>query len=247
MANLTILRTYALKNPETLPSSILFSHTAKSLTIYDAYPKSMFHFLILPRVQEPLTTTELGSLRSLLKINKERAKEVITGLHEDAKAAKKEIEEEMLRRYGFKWDVWTGFHGAPSMEHLHVHVLSADLCSEKMKNKKHYNSFHPSLGFFLHIDEVLSWFDAEPSFYAAKAQLKPSTYEPILKEDLSCFHCNSVMKNMPTLKAHLHEEWNKIEKKSKAAHHKKRKLESDTIDASDVQIGQKKSKPDSSE
>jgi len=51
------------------------------------------------------------------------------------------------------------------LSHLHLHVLSADLCSEKMKNKKHYNSFHPKHGFFLHMDDVLSWFDAEPSYF----------------------------------------------------------------------------------
>lgn len=51
--------------------------------------------------------------------------------------------------------------------HLHLHLLSADLCSEKLTTKKHYNSFHPKLGFFLHIDEVLSWFDAEPSYFAS--------------------------------------------------------------------------------
>lgn len=34
-----------------------------------------------------------------------------------------------------------------------------------MKHKKHYNSFHPKLGFFLHLDEVLSWFDEEPSYF----------------------------------------------------------------------------------
>ncbi len=50
--------------------------------------------------------------------------------------------------------------------HLHLHVLSADLCSERMKNKKHYNSFHPKLGFFLDINEVVSWFEAEPSYYS---------------------------------------------------------------------------------
>lgn len=49
--------------------------------------------------------------------------------------------------------------------HLHLHVLSDDLCSEKMKHKKHYNSFHPKLGYFLHLHEVLSWFDEEPSYY----------------------------------------------------------------------------------
>jgi hypothetical protein len=46
-----------------------------------------------------------------------------------------------------------------------MHVMSGDLVSEKLKHKKHYNSFHPKLGFFLHIDEILSWFDAEPTYY----------------------------------------------------------------------------------
>ena len=52
--------------------------------------------------------------------------------------------------------------------HLHLHVISADLLSETMVNKKHYNSFHPKLGFFLHIQEVLEWFDAEPTFFSNK-------------------------------------------------------------------------------
>lgn len=49
--------------------------------------------------------------------------------------------------------------------HIHCHVISTDLVSPFLKVKKHYNSFHPKLGFFLHMDEVLSWFDAEPSFF----------------------------------------------------------------------------------
>ncbi len=52
-----------------------------------------------------------------------------------------------------------------NIRHLHLHVLSGDLCSERLKNKKHYNSFHPGLGFFLHVDDVLSWFDAESSYF----------------------------------------------------------------------------------
>ena len=34
-----------------------------------------------------------------------------------------------------------------------------------MKVKKHYNSFHPTLGFFLHLHDVMSWFDAESSHF----------------------------------------------------------------------------------
>ena len=37
--------------------------------------------------------------------------------------------------------------------------------SEHLKNKKHYNSFHPKLGFFIHLDDILDWFEAVPSVW----------------------------------------------------------------------------------
>ncbi|KAJ6502605.1 HIT-like domain-containing protein [Mycena sanguinolenta] len=225
MSALTVLRTYAQTNPAKIPPSILFSHSSTSLTIYDAFPKAIFHFLILPRVQEPFTVSGLSDLRTLLNGDKARAKQVITALNEDAKALRKEIEDEMLSRYGFKWGIWTGFHGAPSMAHLHLHVLSDDLLSDRMKNKKHYNSFHPKLGFFLHMDEVLSWFDAEDSYYNSMVKLDTKHYESMLKEDLSCWRCNAAMKNIPSLKAHLQEEWDTQAKREKAKIERKRKAE----------------------
>lgn len=63
---------------------------------------------------------------------------------------------------------------AARCRHLHLHVISADLCSPAMKNKKHYNSFHPGRGFFLHLDDVMSWFDAEPSFWKQVHSLRDS-------------------------------------------------------------------------
>ena len=119
MSNLTILQTYAQKAPESLPSSILFKHSSKNITIFDGYPKSIFHFLILPRIQKP--DPVLSNLGTLLNSgDKVRAKEVITSLWEDAQVVKKEILDEMVNRYGFKWDIWTGFHGAPSMEYVFI-------------------------------------------------------------------------------------------------------------------------------
>jgi aprataxin len=59
---------------------------------------------------------DLSSLRSFLRSDKARAKTLITALREDAKIVAKEIEAEMMKRYGFKWEIWTGFHSAPSME-----------------------------------------------------------------------------------------------------------------------------------
>ena len=116
MPDLTLLRTYAQAVPNSLPASILFHHSSKNIAIFDAFPKSMFHFLVLPRIQKaPLDAAALSSLQSLLKGDKKQAKEVITALAEDATVVKKDIQDEMVQRYGFKWDVWVGFHGAPSM------------------------------------------------------------------------------------------------------------------------------------
>jgi aprataxin len=47
----------------------------------------------------------------------------------------------------------------------------------------------------------------------------------MLKEDLACWRCGSGMKNMPTLKAHLQEEWDKLAKQEKAKMDRKKKLE----------------------
>lgn len=114
---LNILRSYAQKAPSELPSSVLFSHTSNSLTIYDAFPKSIFHFLVLPRVRSDssITLADLSNLKTLLKCDRALAKEVIVGLKQDAETLRKEIEDEMIKRYGFRWPLWTGFHAVPSM------------------------------------------------------------------------------------------------------------------------------------
>ncbi|KAH7914952.1 HIT-like domain-containing protein [Hygrophoropsis aurantiaca] len=240
MSSLTILRSYAQKsNPDSLPSSVLLSHSDTSLTIFDAYPKSIFHFLILPRVKAPWTANELTGLSSVFKCDKARAKELLLSLKDEADSARKTIQDEMQKRYGFKWDIWIGFHAIPSMEHLHLHVISNDLCSPRMKLKKHYNSFHPKLGFFLHLNDVLSWFDAEPSYFETAIQLKKAKYEPLLKEPLSCWRCGRDIANMPTLKSHLQVEWDDEARKEKARVERKRKREEDAnrIDTQNTLIG----------
>jgi aprataxin len=223
--NLAIFRSYASKpNPATLPPSILLSHSETCLTVFDAFPKSVFHFQVLPRIRPPLSARHLTDLRSLLRCEKSIAKEVLMNLNEEANNVKKMIEEEMMKMYKFKWEIWTGFHPISSMEHLHLHVLSADLYSPKLKLKKHYNSFHPSLGFFLHLKDVLSWFDAVPSYYQSMIKLNASHYESLLKDgDLCCWRCDRALVSMPKLKAHLHDEFDKLTTREKAKLERKRK------------------------
>jgi aprataxin len=52
---LQILRAYAKLGDASLtaalPPTVYFSHTRHTLTIFDTYPKALFHFLILPRLR----------------------------------------------------------------------------------------------------------------------------------------------------------------------------------------------------
>jgi len=56
-------------------------------------------------------------------------------------------------------------------------------------------------------------------------KLEEKQYESLLKEDLACFHCNHVSKNMPQLKQHIEEEWNKLAERERTRADRKRKLE----------------------
>ena len=113
----TVLRAYAAKkDPSTLPATVLFSHNESTITIFDAYPKAIFHFLILPRPSQRLSVLGLSSLRSLIKKDVDLALGVLRDLQSEAEKLKGEIHTEMLERYGFTWPIHCGFHAVPSME-----------------------------------------------------------------------------------------------------------------------------------
>jgi len=101
-----------------------------------------------------------------------------------------------------------------------------------LKQKKHYNSFHPKLGFFLHIDKVLSWFDEDSARFDKEVMsLQKGLHEPLLKEDLQCWRCREEFKTLLKLKEHLERE-KKAEgsREKKARQEKKRKNEEGDTD-----------------
>jgi aprataxin len=119
MTHLAVLRSYATKaDPTKLPPSVRFDHTATTLTIFDCFPKSIFHFLVLPRPRPTEDVKTLESLGTLLRSDRKQAKEVLIDIGEEAAKLRGQIEEEMLSRYGFKWPIWTGFHAVPSMVYV---------------------------------------------------------------------------------------------------------------------------------
>ena len=65
---------------------------------------------------------------------------------------------------------------------MHIHIVSDDFSTEGLKTKKHANSFHPKLGFFIHLDDVISWYepDVDPTWFA---MVRPLVCLPVPRED----------------------------------------------------------------
>ncbi|KAI0780891.1 hypothetical protein BD413DRAFT_462632, partial [Trametes elegans] len=219
-SQLTILRTYALMDPEEIPDSVKLWYSEDTVTIHDKYPKGLYHELVLPLIRPPLRAADLKDLRSLLLLPREQAKGVLLKLRRDALETKRLIEQEMVIQHTATWPVHIGVHALPSLEHLHVHVVSSDFLGEYFKRKKNLNSFHPKLGFFIHLDEIIRWFDAdiEPTWFAMVSTIDKKEYEPLLRANTRCPLCDAPYTSSPRLRRHLEEHF----EATKAAEHQRR-------------------------
>ncbi|CUS20365.1 LAQU0S01e04984g1_1 [Lachancea quebecensis] len=201
---------YALKNyivePQLYPDEVLF-FDSHAVIIKDAFPKSQFHFLILPRDLE-LTQTNPVFLSAEQK-NKFQCYVdwALTRVFEDFTKKYTLVGERMLpfeNKHQFKdkqffIDSFTqvGIHSIPSLRNLHIHVMTKDFYSDRMKNKKHYNSFNTT--FFV------SW-SGLPLEESPDATYLEN--EIIKKTDLKCCYCKKNFKNrFSELKLHLDHEF----------------------------------------
>ena len=102
------------------PDSVVFEND-ELCVIKDKYPKAETHLLVLPKDE---------SLNTLKSLNQTHA-ELIERMIEAGEA-------QVPKNVEFR----TGFHAIPSMQRLHLHVISQDFNSSCLKNKKHWNSFN---------------------------------------------------------------------------------------------------------
>ena len=152
-----------------------------TVTIKDDYPKARHHYLVMARANitnlRALNIAHLELLEKMLENGRSLAEEV------------KAKEPEVTFR--------CGYHASPSMTRLHMHVVSQDLDSPCLKNKKHWNSF--TTRFFLDAEEVIAMLRER-----GKVDLDvKGVYEPLLKMPLKCHVCKMELKNMPKLKDHI--------------------------------------------
>ncbi|XP_063828233.1 aprataxin [Ostrinia nubilalis] len=158
------------------PKSII-KETKSVVVIRDKYPKAKIHYLMLP--------TE--NINSIYKMNLEHVKllEEFNRLFEEIKS---ELSDIKLK---------AGFHAVPSMQRLHMHVISIDMISPCLKTKIHWNSF--TTNFFIPFEDILNELKETGSI----KKMSPELHKNLMATPLQCNQCTFNPKNLPQLKEHL--------------------------------------------
>jgi len=178
-----------LHHPTAHIDRILYQDN-RCMVIYDAYPKARMHVLLLPKpdflsVQRvaDIQTCMLPQVRILHQI----AHRVGAALHRQQSSI------------GFL----CGYHAEPSLTPLHIHIISGDLCSPCLKNKKHWTSF--ATGFLVGISEVetaLEDDDRDKNPLDREVSRLIAQRKQALGSSLLCHRCGHPAMSMPAMKAH---------------------------------------------
>jgi len=183
-------------------------HYAKEdfVLVKDQKPRASVHLLLLPRDKSkyelhPLTAYSDPAFRAKVEAEIQAAKKIaaqqLQELYEKTASADRD----------WKADIRAGFHVAPSMNHLHIHVISTDFCNTTAKQWTGREYLAMGIEFFTSLDE-LPLSSAEPRQKRDKALLDGG--------ELVCWRCREnfgQQTNWTTFKKHLDEEvevWKKL-------------------------------------
>lgn len=206
-----------IAHPESFPPSNVIYHTDDFVVINDLYPKASLHLLLLPRdpvkskqhpfdaFEDPLflekVKTEASKLRKLAAAELRR-KYAQFSAQEQTRSRAMDADpppDELPAGRDWEKEIMCGIHACPSMNHLHVHVMSVDRYSGCLKHRKHYNSF--ATPFFVDID-------AFP--LAEDDERRHPDREGYLKRDFKCWRCREQFGNkFNKLKDHLEVEFDR--------------------------------------
>jgi len=130
-------------SPSDHPPSIILKQTPTSVFIRDAFPKALVHALLLPRDPEKTLLHPFEAFKD---------EGFLARIRTDAEELKGLVAKELRRKIcgsgtaaggeGVDWgaEVRVGVHAGPSMNHLHVHVISREGFSDRVKKRVHYSA-----------------------------------------------------------------------------------------------------------
>ncbi|CAD0200879.1 unnamed protein product [Chrysodeixis includens] len=161
----------SMKDPESI-----VKETKQAVVIKDKYPKAKIHYLVLPH----------ADISSIYKLDKSHINLLI-----EFDNLFKEIQSDV------ELPLKAGFHAVPSMQRLHMHIISTDMVSPCLKTKIHYNSF--TTQFFRPYADILE----ELKENGCIKKMSPELHKSLMSTELQCNQCTYKPKNMPQLKEHL--------------------------------------------
>jgi aprataxin len=209
---------YILDPSKFAPSQVI-TYNDDTVLIHDAFPKATVHLLLLPRhpdkrdlhPHEAFTDSQfLAVVRRdidvAVKLAASELSRLIGQYSESNKARLAAMESDhppdvLPAGRDYLKDIRVGIHAHPSMSHLHIHIISQDMHSDRLKHQKHYNSFNTD--FFIPFKDLpLAEDDARRSVRYQNANLK---------QEFKCWRCGKMFANkFKQLKDHLdaeYEEW----------------------------------------
>ncbi|KAI0595647.1 HIT-like protein [Biscogniauxia sp. FL1348] len=214
-----------IDDPTAHPAGRVIFHGADFVAINDKYPKAAVHALLLPRSPlhrrlHPFDAFEDAAFLAAVQAETARLRRLVAKELQrrygrfSAQDRRREAvldgegEEEEWRGSelppGRDWEaeLLVGVHAHPSMNDLHVHVLSPDMVSDCMRHKKHYLSFNTP--FLIDVADFPLAQD-DPRRHPGRAGYTD--------RDLQCWRCGKNFGNkFKQLKEHLaieFEEWKK--------------------------------------
>lgn len=187
-----------LPSPKNNAQSVVVYFNNEVVIVTDGFPKATEHLLVLPRSN---ALTRMHPTTALTEQVKKRYQQYID-------IAVEHVTKEFMKKYKVRDEgspehfaktfVQVGIHTVPSMNNLHIHVITKDFNSPRLKNKKHYNSFNTD--FFVPWDRLPLEHAPIDSKSIEKKYLKDS--------DLICCYCDRNFTNKcANLKRHLAEEF----------------------------------------
>lgn len=160
-----------LDYPEKHKDLVLFADD-DFVIIKDLYPKSTFHYLILPKLhthEHPLHVfKENVDFYRQVENYVGKAKEILRRnlIHDNY--FKNADGVEIVNNF-----VKVGVHSVPSLRNLHIHLISKDFHSPRLKNRKHYNSFNTD--FFVDFDKLRPGYGDESRILEIETDIESGT------------------------------------------------------------------------
>ena len=171
----------ALKFAMNDPKQVL-EEDEETVTIMDGYPKARYHYLVVPR----------ENIVSIVNLRSEHIR-LLRHMH---KLAQDLIARICVREPDTKFRF--GYHAAPSLKRLHLHVISQDFDSPRMRKKRQWNTFNTT--FFIDSSDVIDTLEAR-----GRMDIDEEEGEALLDRKMKCNLCPELFDEIDCLNRHRRE------------------------------------------